>query len=101
MAAENLVLVGQRGTITIPKPIREALGLEVGSHLRSDLVDGAIVLRPVRVTDDDRARRARLIDETNAAYARLREDPEAWQGLMSELAEWEVTLSDGLEPGDE
>lgn len=38
-----------------------------------------------------------LLRRTNEAYAALREDPEAWNDLMRERAEWDVTLMDGLE----
>jgi len=39
----------------------------------------------------------RLLEATNEAYAALRANPEAWQELQKERAEWEVTLSDGLD----
>jgi len=41
-------------------------------------------------------RRRRLLEEANAAYAVLRNDPEAWREVQAEQAEWEG-LSDGLE----
>ena len=40
-------------------------------------------------------RRRRLLEEANAAYALLRCDPEAWQEIQAERAEWEA-LPDGL-----
>lgn len=40
-------------------------------------------------------RRRRFLEEANAAYARLRNDPVAWQEIQAERAEWEA-LSDGL-----
>jgi hypothetical protein len=39
----------------------------------------------------------RLLEVTNEAYAALRANPEAWQALQEERAEWDVTLNDGLE----
>lgn len=39
----------------------------------------------------------RLLEATYEAYAKLRANPEAWQELQEERAEWDVTLSDGLE----
>ena len=39
----------------------------------------------------------RLLKATNVAYAGLRADPAAWQELQEERAEWDVTISDGLE----
>jgi predicted transcriptional regulator len=43
-------------------------------------------------------RRKRFMDEANAGYAALRQDPEAWAAYQKELALWEVTLMDGLDP---
>lgn len=41
-------------------------------------------------------RRQRLLDETNAAFAALRADPQAWGVEQEERSAWEITLSDGL-----
>ena len=41
--------------------------------------------------------RERLLDEANAAYARLKSDPKAWQEELAERKLWEGTLADGLE----
>lgn len=38
-----------------------------------------------------------LLEATNAAYAALKEDPDAWNALQEERAEWDITLGDGLE----
>ncbi len=40
-------------------------------------------------------RRRRFLEDVNAGYAALRNDPEAWQEIQAERAEWE-TMSDGL-----
>ena len=42
-------------------------------------------------------RRQKLLDETNQAYARLRDDGEAWADELKERGEWDATLADGLE----
>lgn len=42
-------------------------------------------------------RRQQFFDALDAAYAALRADPAAWQEAQAELAEWDVTLNDGLE----
>jgi len=42
-------------------------------------------------------RRQRVLEATNAAYAALRADPEAWSEILEERAELENTLSDGLQ----
>jgi hypothetical protein len=36
-------------------------------------------------------------EATNAAYAALRRDQDAWKDEEAERSVWEVTLSDGLE----
>ena len=42
-------------------------------------------------------RRKKFFDECDAAYEALQQQPEAWADYQKELAEWEVTLMDGLE----
>ena len=37
--------VAERGQITLPKAVRDALGLTKGSKLRVELIDGRIVMR--------------------------------------------------------
>lgn len=41
--------------------------------------------------------RERLLDATNAAFAALRRDPEAWEAELAERRLWEATLADGQE----
>ena len=41
-------------------------------------------------------RRRRFLEDVNAAYAALREDPEAWKEVEEEHSAWDVTLGDGL-----
>ena len=38
-----------------------------------------------------------FLDEVNAAYARLRADPEAWDEELAERRLWDRTIGDGLE----
>jgi hypothetical protein len=42
-------------------------------------------------------RRDKFLDGVNAAFARLRNDPKAWQEEQAERVLWEKTLSDGTE----
>ena len=39
----------------------------------------------------------RINEASNAAYAALKADPQAWQGLQDEQSAWDVTLSNGLD----
>lgn len=41
-------------------------------------------------------RRQRLLDESNVAYRRLRDDPAAWQEVLDERRILDGALSDGL-----
>ncbi len=41
-------------------------------------------------------RRERFIEDLNASYAELRNDPEAWKAVEAERALWDGTLMDGL-----
>jgi hypothetical protein len=43
-------------------------------------------------------RRLRLLEATNAAYARLRRDASTWAEIEHEWTLWESTLADGLDP---
>jgi predicted transcriptional regulator len=45
----------------------------------------------------DLYRRQQLLSATNAAYAALHADSDAWQRLQAERAEWDAALNDGLE----
>ena len=45
----------------------------------------------------DRLQREELLRKGNEAYARLREDPEAWAEELEERRLWDTTLMDGLE----
>jgi predicted transcriptional regulator len=45
-------------------------------------------------------RRRRLFEQLDASYAKLQEDPEAWQSLQDERRVWDVTLGDGLDQGE-
>jgi len=42
--------VGRRGQLTIPKPVRQALGVAEGDHVAFVERAGEIVLRPVRLS---------------------------------------------------
>jgi predicted transcriptional regulator len=41
-------------------------------------------------------RRHQLLEATNAAYAALRTDAEAWADLERERSDWDQVLADGL-----
>jgi hypothetical protein len=41
--------------------------------------------------------RQSLLEQANEAYAKLRNNPSAWQEELNERGSWETTLSDGLE----
>ena len=45
-------------------------------------------------------RQERLMEEVNAAYAALRADPAAWADWQNEMAAWDATLMDGLDPNE-
>lgn len=38
-----------------------------------------------------------LLKSANAAYAALRGNSESWEDYQNEMAEWDITLADGLE----
>lgn len=42
-------------------------------------------------------RRRILLEEANAAFAAIKNDPKAWRQELDERAQWDGTLADGLE----
>ena len=44
-------------------------------------------------------RRQKFLEQVNAGYAELREDPQAWQTYQEDMRLWDNTLLDGL-PGE-
>jgi antitoxin PrlF len=45
------VVVTRKFQVTIPKEVREALGIKVGDRLLVKVVDGKIVMEPIRGSD--------------------------------------------------
>lgn len=45
----------------------------------------------------EQLRRARILAQTNKAFAALRNNPKAWRQEVEERAMWESTLSDGAD----
>src|SRR5437667_3789716 len=45
--------------------------------------------------------RRAFLEAANAEYAALRQDPEAWAEFQKELAVWDATLTDGLDPEEQ
>jgi len=83
----------QSTTIRIPRATHErlkALAAESGDQIAD------IVTRAVEVEA-----RCWFMQEFNAAYARLKDDPKAWAAYKADMVEWDATLSDGLDPSDE
>ncbi|MGH2411931.1 MAG: hypothetical protein ACRDGS_16440, partial [Chloroflexota bacterium] len=58
----------------------------------ADIPLARLIARAIDVYD-----RVTMAEESNAAYARLRDDPDAWADWQSELAVWDATLLDGLD----
>ena len=46
------VIIGQRGTITLPKSLRDALHLKEGSVLHLFTKDGSLILEPTQSGED-------------------------------------------------
>ena len=70
------------------KTLRE-LSQELGEAMQA-IADKAI----------EEYRRKCFLEAANAEYAALRADPEAWAEFQSELALWDSTLMDGLDPNE-
>ena len=46
-------------------------------------------------------RRQKFLEECDAAYAALQQDPEGWKDYQDELKSFEGTLMDGLDPEED
>jgi predicted transcriptional regulator len=72
-------------TVRITEEVREALrqlSEQTGESMQKILADAV-----------EAYQRRYLLEMTNAAYAELRSDPEAWQEELQERAEWSITLN--------
>jgi predicted transcriptional regulator len=76
------------GTIRISDSARDTLRDLARAEGRSmlALIDEAV----------EALRRQRFLEQVNAAYATLRDDPRAWADVEAERSAWDATLADGL-----
>jgi hypothetical protein len=79
---------------------RAHLSVRVDRHTYERLVELAheqslplaqLVARAVDTYD-----RVTMAEESNAAYARLHDDPKAWTEWQTEIGVWDTTLLDGI-----
>jgi predicted transcriptional regulator len=75
--------------------------IEIGTEAYNQLLELAeTVGEPVQTVLDraiEEYRRQVFWQQTNQAFAALRNDPELWQKELAERAVWDVTLLDGIE----
>lgn len=76
--------IGRHGDVVIPAHLRRRLGLTEGSAVVAEERDGGVLIRPAEQPPDGDAWWARLLDETRAADAARRADPEAWREEQEE-----------------
>ena len=76
-------------TVRVSKPTHQTLR-ELSEQL-GEPVQGILE------TAVEEYRRKRFLEQANAAYAALGGDVEAWNDELAERADWDATLSDGLE----
>jgi hypothetical protein len=75
--------------IRVPESTHDTLrdlSIETGQSMQELLVEAVEAMR-----------RRRILEMTNAAYAALRDDPDAWREELAVRQEWDATLADGLE----
>ena len=76
--SSSTVRIGGRAKKTLESLSRQT------NRTMQDILDEAVEL----------LRRQTLLAETNAAYAQLRLDPQAWADELRERAAWEAAVSD-------
>ncbi|MCR6624170.1 MAG: AbrB/MazE/SpoVT family DNA-binding domain-containing protein [archaeon YNP-LCB-024-027] len=72
------IRVGKRGTIVIPKSIREKLGIEEGAVLELEVVEGGLLLKVVDLWQELRKRGRNVEFDVNAFERELDEAEENW-----------------------
>ena len=97
--------MGERGQVTIPKPVRDRLGLRAGQRLEVTDEAGRIVL--VKVPDDDPVMRsviATIVREvTGTEVIQCSSGKEAWDawstilGIEGVVTDWDMPDMDGLD----
>jgi AbrB family looped-hinge helix DNA binding protein len=76
--------VSSKGQVVIPKSVRDALGIGVGTVLNAEAHDGVVVLRPVR--DEKRLPTREELDKVAGSLAR--------PGALPTRAEEEQAVAD-------
>lgn len=69
-------------------------------HLREMAAQSGESMQAVLEKAVEEHRRQQFLEKCHAAYCALQQDQEAWADYQQELAAWDVTLLDGLEPED-
>ena len=79
----------------------ESPNIRISAHAKATLRELALHQgKPMEAVLDEAIehyQRERLLDEANAAYARLKSNPKAWKEELAEREQWDATLADGLE----
>jgi hypothetical protein len=78
----------------VTKTVR--ISATVHERLRQMASQSGMSLSRTLATAVETLRRQTLLEETNRAYAALRNDPKQWAEERSERAAWDPTLADGL-----
>ena len=71
--------------------------MNTGKRSESGKSRGTADGKSTNKSDQSAARRKKLIQASNEAYAKLRRNPKAWKEELEERALWDATLADGLE----
>ncbi|MGH6921744.1 MAG: AbrB/MazE/SpoVT family DNA-binding domain-containing protein [Geminicoccaceae bacterium] len=54
--AMTIIKIRERAQITLPAEMRKALKVETGDYLRAEVVEGALMLKPIALLDREAAR---------------------------------------------
>ncbi len=67
-----VVKVRRKGVLILPKALRELVGIEEGDEVVAEVVDGSIVLRPLRprVVSIDREKVLEIVEEEKKEWDR-------------------------------
>jgi len=80
------IRVGKRGTIVIPKSIREKLGIEEGAVLELEVVEGGLLLKVGDLWQELRKRGRNVKFDVDAFERELDEAEEDWLNFSTKQA---------------
>lgn len=92
MVIEEVCTITAKGQTTVPKSVRQALGVSYGGRIAFSVENGTVTVRPVETTEADPA----LAPFLDLLARDIAARPEALAALTPALAERMASLTEGV-----